>query len=71
MRQRIPKVFFYEDKRGEYRWQLVATNGRILADSGEGYRHLSQCRYAFQRVCDLGLEARYYRRHPSGVVCPL
>ena len=27
----------YKDSRGEYRWQLVASNNRIVADSGEGY----------------------------------
>jgi uncharacterized protein YegP (UPF0339 family) len=26
-----------KDKKGEWRWRLKATNGRILADSGEGY----------------------------------
>lgn len=24
---------------GDYRWRLVAHNGRIIADSGEGYRN--------------------------------
>lgn len=27
----------YEDRRYEWRWRLVASNGRIIADSGEGY----------------------------------
>ena len=27
----------YEDASGEWRWRLVAGNGRIIADSGEGY----------------------------------
>lgn len=27
----------YEDVRGEWRWRLVATNGRVVADSAEGY----------------------------------
>lgn len=28
---------FYEDARKEWRWRLVAANGRIIADSGEGF----------------------------------
>ena len=27
----------YKDKAGEYRWRLLASNGRQTADSGEGY----------------------------------
>lgn len=28
----------YKDNFGEWRWHLKASNGRILADSGEGYK---------------------------------
>lgn len=27
----------YSDNAGEWRWRLVAANGRIVADSAEGY----------------------------------
>lgn len=27
----------YQDLRGEWRWRLVAENGRVMADSAEGY----------------------------------
>ena len=27
----------YTDRKGEYRWRLKSSNGRIIADSGEGY----------------------------------
>jgi len=27
----------YTDKKGEWRWRLRHDNGRIIADSGEGY----------------------------------
>lgn len=27
----------YQDKGGEWRWRLVAANGRTVATSGEGY----------------------------------
>jgi len=29
----------YEDKADEWRWRLVADNGNIVADSGEGYKN--------------------------------
>ena len=31
------KFEVYRDKAGEYRWRLLSSNGRIAADSGEGY----------------------------------
>ena len=31
------KFEVYRDKIGEYRWRLLWSNGRIAADSSEGY----------------------------------
>ena len=28
--------YYYKDNKGEWRWRLKASNGRIIADSGEG-----------------------------------
>ncbi|WP_254546938.1 HVO_2922 family protein [Halomarina pelagica] len=28
----------FRDAAGEWRWRLVASNGNVIADSGEGYR---------------------------------
>lgn len=33
----------YRDKGKEYRWRLKAANGRIMADSGEGYTNKADC----------------------------
>lgn len=33
----------YKDKAGEWRWSLVAPNGRMIADSGEGYTSKQGC----------------------------
>ena len=41
---------YYKDKKGEWRWRLKAANGRILADSGEGYKNLSDCLEDIDRV---------------------
>jgi uncharacterized protein YegP (UPF0339 family) len=40
----------YKDRAGAWRWRLVATNGKIVADSGEGYSSLSAVREAARRV---------------------
>lgn len=44
------KFGVYKDARGEFRWRLVAANGRTIADSGEGYRVKSDCLAAIQLV---------------------
>jgi uncharacterized protein len=35
---RTATLDIYRDSRREWRWRLKASNGRIVADSGEGYR---------------------------------
>lgn len=34
----------------DYRWRLVADNGRIIADSGEGYRNKTDCQHGINLV---------------------
>lgn len=41
--KRRPKIEVYADEAGEWRWRVRAGNGRILADSGEGYRRRRDC----------------------------
>lgn len=31
------KLRVYRDSLGEYRWRLIAENGKVVSDSGEGY----------------------------------
>lgn len=40
----MSKIEFYTDRAGEHRWRFRADNGRILADSGEGYKNLADAR---------------------------
>lgn len=42
----------YEDAGGEWRWRLIAGNERIIAVSGEGYRHRQDCLHAIELVKD-------------------
>lgn len=41
---------FYEDAAGEWRWRLKAANGKIIADSAEGYASQSNAQRAWRRV---------------------
>lgn len=43
------KVVVYKDAAGQWRWRLKAKNGRIVADSGEGYK----TRRGAVRACSL------------------
>lgn len=44
------KIDVYEDKQGLWRWRFVAKNGRIIADSSEGYATESSCQRALDMV---------------------
>ena len=48
----------YKDKRGEWRWQLVAANGRVIGDSGEGYTDKGHCIAMVNRSRDEVAEAK-------------
>ena len=40
--QKNPKFEVYQDKQGEYRFRLKATNGQVI-DTGEGYVAKASC----------------------------
>ena len=42
VKQKCPKFEVYQDKKGEYRFRLKATNGQIIAIS-EGYVKMASC----------------------------
>jgi len=37
------RFHIFTDGGGAYRWRLVAPNGKIIADSGEGYTSKQSC----------------------------
>jgi uncharacterized protein YegP (UPF0339 family) len=47
------KFEIYRDKKNEWRWRYIASNGRIMADSGEGYKNL--------RTLELSINKMVYR----------
>ena len=40
----------FKDRSNQWRWHLKAVNGRIIADSGEGYFNKSDCLYGIELV---------------------
>jgi uncharacterized protein YegP (UPF0339 family) len=44
------QINVYLDDNKEWRWQAVHRNGRIMADSGEGYKRRGDCVGAFNRL---------------------
>ena len=46
------KFHIYKDAAGEWRWRLKAANGKVLADSGEGYNTKQACKDGIQLVKD-------------------
>lgn len=50
MESRKAKFFIYKDQADEWRWRLVDTNGKTIADSAEGYKRLNGCLEAMENV---------------------
>jgi len=44
------KFHIYKDASGELRWRLKAANGRVIADSGEGYSSKQACKEGIELV---------------------
>lgn len=40
----------YKDRAGRWRWRLKSKNGRVIADSGQGYASEAATRAAWWRI---------------------
>lgn len=47
----------YRDAGGKWRWRMTARNGKIVADSAEGYARRSGARAAARRLVNADLRA--------------
>lgn len=52
MVKRYLKFSVYKDKRGEFRWRATHGNGKIIADSAEGYKRESSAYRAANAFID-------------------
>ena len=55
--EKHPKFEIYNDKSGEFRFRLKATNGQIIATS-EGYKSLSSCLNGVESVKKNAVDAK-------------
>lgn len=44
------RFFLYQDAAKEWRWRLMAHNGRVIADGGEGYSTKGNAKAALTRL---------------------
>jgi uncharacterized protein len=44
------KFEIYLDKKKEFRWKLLSSNGNVIADSGEGYKRRSSCKKSLLKM---------------------
>ena len=45
----MAKFEIYKDRRGEFRWRLLADNNQVIA-SGEGYKSKAGCKNGIESV---------------------
>jgi uncharacterized protein YegP (UPF0339 family) len=62
------KFAVYVDTSGEYRWNLLAKNGKIIADSAEGYKKESDARAMIALIVGATKFARVLATRPQKVV---
>ena len=48
----MTKVQYYQDSSGQWRWRVRAANGRILADSSEGYYNRKDAEAGYRLVTE-------------------
>lgn len=44
------RVDLYRDSEGKWRWRYISSTGRVLADSGQGYRNKADAIRGLERV---------------------
>lgn len=44
------KIEYFQDKKNEWRFRIIAKNGRIVADSGESYKNKKDCIQTAEKI---------------------
>lgn len=52
------KFKIYKDKKGEFRWSLIASNGKKIADSAESYKRKRGCLRTYESLLNLVCDGR-------------
>ena len=61
---RSATIDIYQDRRGDWRWRLRSSNGRIIADSAESYVKKGNVQRAVR-----ALKVLLFNMRPVRVVC--
>lgn len=56
----MAKFEVYQDKSGNYRWRLKATNGEPLAVSEEGFSSKASCKNSIESVRKAAVDAEVF-----------
>ncbi len=48
----------YKDKQEEFRWRLKASNGAVIATSGQGYKAKADCQHGIDLVKEGAAKAK-------------
>lgn len=59
-------IKIYKDAKGELRWRLVARNGKILADSGEGFTRMGKVKANIRSVAKQFYDNNQRIEEPDG-----
>jgi predicted secreted protein len=50
----------YKDSNGEWRWQVISSNGNVVANSGEGYKNRKDCVDIAEKLFTPGAKAGWH-----------
>lgn len=53
----MAKFEIFQDEKNQWRWHLKAANGKIIADSAEGYVRKSDCEHGISLIKKLAPQA--------------
>jgi uncharacterized protein len=54
----MAKFELFKDKRGEFRWRFISSNGKIIAMSSESYKAKADCQRGIELVKNDGPTAK-------------
>ena len=60
------KINVWKDKKGQYRWNMKRC-GRIVAESGEGYKRMKSCIVSLQHIIDSIALMNYVLDYPAAI----
>lgn len=63
-------IRIYLDTASEWRWRAISSNGRIVADSGEGYKTAAGAEHGFKKFWYVTQSPIFERIKPEAPTSP-